>query len=375
MTSVSTLTQHEVFSKINIPQSSNTAIVRAIDTTTRIRMPVGTMFEPNIKGHTRLTSPSYSFLIENERSGRKVLFDLGTQKKWREQAPSVVSMIDECGWDVTVEKDVADILQEHGLPLASINSIIWSHPHWDHLGDPSTFPTSTELVVGPGFLEDCFPDGLENPEPDCGIKKEYYQNRRVREITAEQFTIDMEFPAFDFFGDGSFYLINSPGHAIGHISALARTTTNPDTFIFMGADIASHPGEFRPSEHAPLPALISPNPLHPSSPTPCPGHVFQQIHPERRRDVPFYRIGTWPDGECCAEDLLAALESHRKLRLVDAQSERIFVVLAHDENVEDVIDLFPKAANGWKEKGWGEKARWMFLGDFREAVSEDLGLD
>jgi hypothetical protein len=88
-------------------------------------MPVGTMFHPVIKGHSKLASPSYSFLIENEKHGGKVLFDLGTQKRWREQAPSIVSMIGEFGWDVHVEKDVADILKENGLSLAAIDAIIW----------------------------------------------------------------------------------------------------------------------------------------------------------------------------------------------------------------------------------------------------------
>jgi hypothetical protein len=88
-------------------------------------MPVGTMFEPTIKGHTRLRSPSYAFLIENESLGSKVLFDLGTQKNWKEQAPSVVSMIEEASWEVTVEKDVAEILREHGVSLSEINAIIW----------------------------------------------------------------------------------------------------------------------------------------------------------------------------------------------------------------------------------------------------------
>ncbi|KAF2111506.1 beta-lactamase-like protein [Lophiotrema nucula] len=357
--------------KVEIPPSSNTVTVRVIDTTTRIRMPVGTMFDPPIKGHTRLASPSYSFLIENEHLGGKVLFDLGTQKLWKEQAPGVVSMIEEFEWDVTVEKDVADILQEHGVPLAAIDAIVWSHSHWDHLGDPSTFPTSCDIVVGPGFLEDCFPDGLEQPEPDCWIKREYYENRKIREIKAEQFQLDIAgFPAFDYFGDGSFYLLNSPGHAIGHISALARTTSNPDTFIFMGGDIANHPAEFRPSQLVPLPALISPNPLHHSSSTPCPGHIFDKIHREGRCNSPFYCIGTWPDGSLTVEDLSTALESHGKLRLVDAQCAQVFVILAHDENVGDVIDFFPKSVNAWKKLGWADRARWMFLGDFKEAVSD-----
>lgn len=110
---------------VEFPSSSNTVIVRVIDTTTRIYMPIDNMFEPAIKGHTRLSSPSYSFLVESESLGRKVVFDLGTQKEWREQAPSVVSMIDENGWDVRVEKDVAGILQEHGVSLDSVEAIIW----------------------------------------------------------------------------------------------------------------------------------------------------------------------------------------------------------------------------------------------------------
>ena len=72
------------------------------------------------------------------------------------------------------------------------------------------------------------------------------------------------------------------------------------------------------------------------------------------------------------EDVPTALESHRKLRLVDAQSAQVFVILAHDENVGDVIDFFPKSVNAWKELGWADRARWMFLGDFKEAVAEYL---
>jgi hypothetical protein len=156
-------------------------------------------------------------------------------------------------------------------------------------------------------------------------------------------------------------------HAIGHISALARTTSDPSTFIFMGGDIASHPGEFRPTSYLPLPSLITPNPLNPSSPTPCPGHIFQHIHPQKKSNTPFYKPGTWPGGAPCNDDPKAARESHGKLQLVDAQKQ-VLVILAHDECMEDVIEFFPEKANGWRELGWGDRARWLFLGDFREAV-------
>ena len=39
-----------------------------------------------------------------------------------------------------------------------------SHWHYDHIGDPSTFPASTELVVGPGFKEAFLPGWPARPD-------------------------------------------------------------------------------------------------------------------------------------------------------------------------------------------------------------------
>lgn len=39
-----------------------------------------------------------------------------------------------------------------------------SHWHWDHIGDPSSFPHLTDLVVGPGFKEAMLPGAPANPE-------------------------------------------------------------------------------------------------------------------------------------------------------------------------------------------------------------------
>ena len=50
--------------------------------------------------------------------------------------------------------------------------------------------------------------------------------------------------AIDFFGDGSLYLVNTPGHYPGHISALARVSSSNNTedggeggtYVFLGGD-------------------------------------------------------------------------------------------------------------------------------------------
>ena len=139
----------------------------------------------------------------------------------------------------------------------------------------------------------------------------------------------------------------------------------------MGGDIASHCGEFRPSKYHPLPAMISPNPLFPPSEQnhdPCPGHLFEKINRDGRNDIPFYCFGTWPDGEAAAEDEPAAMESVRKLQVLDTPMNYILVILAHDEHISEVIDLFPKDINQWQQKGWGGKSRWLFLGDFKLAI-------
>lgn len=54
-----------------------------------------------------------------------MLFDLGVQKDWEAQAPSTVEMIRDEGWDVRVEKDVNEILEEGGVSGGDIEAIIW----------------------------------------------------------------------------------------------------------------------------------------------------------------------------------------------------------------------------------------------------------
>ena len=48
-----------------------------------------------------------------------------------------------------------------------LTGLDWSsHWHWDHTGDPSTFPDTTDLVVGPGFKANMMPG---YPEKERGL--------------------------------------------------------------------------------------------------------------------------------------------------------------------------------------------------------------
>jgi glyoxylase-like metal-dependent hydrolase (beta-lactamase superfamily II) len=343
------------------PSSSTTVKVRIIDTTSTIRgIPTAPFITPQIKGFTTLNCPAYSFLIEHP-SNRKLLFDLGVRKDISNLSPKTYKRITSGGWDVTVKSSVREQLEANGVEGKSIEGIIWSHWHWDHTGDPSTFDSTTALIVGPGFKENFTPGYPANPEGV--IRESDYEGRELREIEFNQGIRIGRFNAFDYFGDGSFFLLDSPGHAIGHMCGLARVSANPDSFIFMGGDACHHGGEFRPSEWLPLPSSISPNPLDLKSKTPCPGSLFHDILRDGDNEKPFFVI---PEGGI-ANDVKEAQETVDKVMEADAHAE-VFVVMAHDVTLLDVVDFFPEYANGFREKGWVEEGRWLFLKDFEEAV-------
>ena len=54
-----------------------------------------------------------------------------------------------------------------------------SHWHWDHIGDPSTFPPKTDLVVGPGFKKAMLPGAPANLESPIQERDYAYVIRKV----------------------------------------------------------------------------------------------------------------------------------------------------------------------------------------------------
>ena len=54
-------------------------------------LPSVALVQPHIHGHEMIEAPIYSFLVENGRVGKKVLFDLGMMKTWKEKLPQCTS--------------------------------------------------------------------------------------------------------------------------------------------------------------------------------------------------------------------------------------------------------------------------------------------
>ena len=111
---------------LNIPDSKAVVNVHIINSTSRIKgIPYSVFMEPSYKGLDTLDAPAFSFLIEHQTSGRKLLFDLGVRKDWENLPPTLIEHIKDFGCTVTVEKGVAEVLQAGGVAPKDIEAIIW----------------------------------------------------------------------------------------------------------------------------------------------------------------------------------------------------------------------------------------------------------
>ncbi|KAI1367086.1 beta-lactamase-like protein [Xylaria arbuscula] len=352
---------------LNIPTSTSTVNVSIIDTGATFKgLPADSLLEPTIPGHEYLGGPCFSFLIQHPTLNRTLLFDLAMNKDWEKWPKPLLEAFLGSGATAVVPSDVRSVLDKHNFDLKSIEAVIWSHTHFDHIGDVSSLDPSTKIIVGPGTKTAVFPG---YPTVQAAHFNEYnVAGHEVDEVDFSTSPLKIgAITAIDYFGDGSFYLLDTPGHCMGHMCALARVTSSPDSFILLGGDAVHHGGELRPHRWHPLPEFISPNSFNLASPAPCPGEIFHKLL-LKGKEAPFYTPSTKPYSYHM--DVPTMLETIKKLQEVDAH-DNIFMVPAHDAGIQKTVGLFPKTANAFMEKGWVQKTRWMWLADFAKAVGQD----
>jgi hypothetical protein len=115
---------------LNAPISSATVKISAIDTNLwLVGVSCDIMYDPPIKGFDTVKCGTWSFLIEHP-SGRKLLYDLGCRKDWKNLPPALglEKMVDERFLGaLDINKNVSEILTEGGVRLEDVEGLIWSH--------------------------------------------------------------------------------------------------------------------------------------------------------------------------------------------------------------------------------------------------------
>ncbi|KAJ7464092.1 hypothetical protein FB451DRAFT_1042583 [Mycena latifolia] len=319
---------------------------------------------PTLPGHESIHVPMFAFLVEHKLTRKRVMFDLGMRKDPLNFVPSVASYFSSGLFIVNEPKDITELLEDGGIPLTSIDTVIWrfqSQPRESIFtfltGDMSKFPNSTKLVIGPGTDTATFPES-----PAGSVQASDFAGHNVTELNFNTTKLTFSgMKAIDYFGDGSFYLMETPGHLPGHISALARVT--PTSFVALGGDVFHHAGEARPR-----PAF--------QKNYPCPSHLLEETKTSISTDYfwsPKSREGAF-DMHSRAQQLLAVSDlpdsfyadpvtaqvSLEKIATFDADPD-FFVIIAHDMSLVSSLPYFPASLNNWKASHLKEKTVWNFV--------------
>jgi len=128
-----------------------------------------------------------------------------------------------------------------GIFLASdmycnVSSVRNSHAHWDHCRPiRDVFPNAIALF-GPGTKESCSPGHMANP--DIQWDGRFFDPERATERWDELHGPWVPFGPFeralDYFGDGSFWIMQAPGHMAGNLCAAARLQSGE--WVLLGSD-------------------------------------------------------------------------------------------------------------------------------------------
>ncbi|KZO99393.1 Metallo-hydrolase/oxidoreductase [Calocera viscosa TUFC12733] len=292
------------------------------------------------------TAVVFSWVVEKEIAGevKRYLWDLG-----------VVSSLDK------VPKQIADAvrprfalnvpaaaqppfilshLSPSPAPVETLTGLFLSHAHFDHYGCMTDFPSRLPLYVGPG-TKTWVKGGDEAPGGLKGFPSAFWRHPVfVGEIGEEgakgkgkEWTsVGTYEKAWDWFGDGSFTLLQAPGHCPGHMCALARVSTSPDTYVLLAADTCHSRYIYTPFPH--------------------PSHRHAIAHFAPVSEGP---AETTPGSATMHGDVAEAYRSIARLTRMEME-ENVMCVLAHETEVAQELRVgvgeMKQGWERWKENGW-----------------------
>ena len=195
----------------------------------------------NAKPDEKLYAPSLCFLLQHSYSGERVIVDLGIRKDVATNSPPAIQERVKI-FNPKIEQDVVDSLEKGGIKANEIEHVCLTHCHWDHIGDTHPFTNAT-FIVG-GDCRELFKPGYPG-DPTSAFASDILPAGHTLFISPND-TTDGEnknrwsqlgpFPhAYDYFNDGSLYVIDAPGHLPGHVNVLARTSSDGG-WIYLAGD-------------------------------------------------------------------------------------------------------------------------------------------
>ncbi|KAM5370225.1 hypothetical protein ACJZ2D_008628 [Fusarium nematophilum] len=193
-------------------------------------------------GQDKFRLYDWCFCIFHEPSRQHVLWDLGCATDVASYTPWVQQVMLPLARPVGPRKSVPEQLKDLGVTAADIKTVLFSHAHWDHCRPISAeFPNATAFF-GPGTKDFCSPGNMVDGQPDPAIEWDgrYFDvsghaTERWEELSGQWIPFGPFEKALDFFNDGSFWIIDAPGHMPGNLCAAARLDGTSE-WVLLGSD-------------------------------------------------------------------------------------------------------------------------------------------
>ncbi|TBU56255.1 beta-lactamase-like protein [Dichomitus squalens] len=178
--------------------------------------------------------PCLAFVLRHSRTRETFLFDLGIRpdpENLRGAGATTAKMR-----MVLTGRDIPAALERGGLSRTEVKHIAISHIHFDHTGVPTAFPNAT-FLLGAGSKPVIEAKGPDFEGTIYAIDVPLERTKFLDSSTPDWSPIGPFPRALDFYGDGSLYIVDAPGHVPGHINILARTSTDGG-WVYLAADSA-----------------------------------------------------------------------------------------------------------------------------------------
>ncbi|KAK6384366.1 hypothetical protein LTS17_001929 [Exophiala oligosperma] len=223
----------------------------------RMRMP-NSMAILGDRGSTGINS--WRFFMQHKPTDTKFWFDLGIAHDLTLYPPRIIDVQHKVFQTQPGTSTAAEDTQSLNHDPSEVKYIIASHAHWDHIFPAdSLFPNAT-VLCGAGTLSWATPSYPSDPDSTFDGRiwdtttaatdgRQGHARLPVRELSSPATSPEEWKPlgpfdhALDFFGDGSFHLIDAPGHCAGNLAALARTRNAAGElrYCFLGGDCFHSP--------------------------------------------------------------------------------------------------------------------------------------
>jgi glyoxylase-like metal-dependent hydrolase (beta-lactamase superfamily II) len=185
--------------------------------------------------------PSRAYLIET-RSGL-FLWDTGYADRFRAATASGIYRLYPLVTPVyfDAQESLQGQLRAHGVQPGDIHTLVLSHFHADHIAGMRDFPAARLLASAPGWDAVRRLSGLRAvrqgfvPQllpPDVEARLAFVEQHKQSALPAElaPFTHGR-----DISGSGEIYVVDLPGHVVGHIGAFVR---GDDGWTLLASDAA-----------------------------------------------------------------------------------------------------------------------------------------